>query len=575
MKRDRMRHVKGMFFILCLFVLCAMAGGMEAKAAGNYMIKVNKQQNVVTIYKNNGGEYKAYKAFVCSAGYATPTGTFSLGEKMRWHTLDGPSYGQYCSRIYNGFLFHSVWYYQNGQKSSQSYAQYNRLGTTASHGCVRLTVADAKWIYDNCPSGTKVVIYNSSNPGPLGKPRAMKVRGYTGWDPTDPDPANPYRKKKPTIEGAESQKLGYGSKFDVKKGITVKNSNGYDAKALLKIKIMYRMDNNSNYKKVKKVNTKKPGKYKVTYSITDEINHKAKVTVVYKVLTGVQVGSIKLNASRKTLYLGGKKADSQFTLKVKKIKPANATTKKVKYTSSKPAVATVSSKGVVKAKKAGTTTITVTARDGSGISGKCTIKVVQRTTKLKLTAAGNTLTVGNAIQLRATFTPSSVKNRGLKWKSSDKTIATVSASGSVKALKAGTVVITATTKDGSKISATYTLTISYAYAKVVTAIPKVSVTAGTAWTTVVKTKLPATVQIADAYGNKANAAVTWTSTNYKPNSAGNYTASGTIKLPSGWTGKLPVLSAAITVKASAPAPSPSPGPTPGPVTGGGAVIILK
>lgn len=159
------RYVRTVMLLVLMLVLGAAFSGGKAEAASKYMIKINKQQNVVTVYKMKGGKYKAYKAFVCSAGYATPTGTFRLGEKMRWHTLDGPSYGQYCSRIVNGILFHSVWYYQPNQ-ATQSYVQYNRLGTTASHGCVRLTTADCKWIYDNVPSGSKVVIYRSKKPGP-------------------------------------------------------------------------------------------------------------------------------------------------------------------------------------------------------------------------------------------------------------------------------------------------------------------------------------------------------------------------------------------------------------------------
>ncbi len=70
--------------------------------------------------------------------------------------------------------------------------EYNKLGQTASAGCVRLTVADTKWIYDNCPSGTVVVIYSSPDPGPLGKPEAQQIPLDCGWDPTDPDPDNPW-----------------------------------------------------------------------------------------------------------------------------------------------------------------------------------------------------------------------------------------------------------------------------------------------------------------------------------------------------------------------------------------------
>ena len=52
-----------------------------------------------------------------------------------------------------------------------------------------------KWIYDNCPSGTYVEIYDSEEPGPLGKPEAMKLDADSpnkGWDPTDPDERNPW-----------------------------------------------------------------------------------------------------------------------------------------------------------------------------------------------------------------------------------------------------------------------------------------------------------------------------------------------------------------------------------------------
>lgn len=190
--------VRRLLILSFLAFLMSGFGGIshdvEARVKKNknpYMIKVNEQQNVVTVYRKTKKKYKPYKAFVCSSGFATPTGTFTLSSKYRWHEMMGSVYGQYCSRITGHILFHSVWYYR-ASPNTQSYIQYNRLGTKASHGCIRLTVAASKWIYDNCPSGTKVTIYRSSNPGPLGKPKARKMSGYMGWDPTDPNPANPY-----------------------------------------------------------------------------------------------------------------------------------------------------------------------------------------------------------------------------------------------------------------------------------------------------------------------------------------------------------------------------------------------
>ena len=135
-----------MVFALVVMLLSAFSLNKgDAQAAGNYSIRINKATNVVTVYSNG----KPDRAFVCSTGNATPIGTFRTSQKPRWHVLDGPSYGQYCTRIHGSVLFHSVWYYANGDYASQSYVQYNKLGTTASHGCVRLTVADSKWIYEN------------------------------------------------------------------------------------------------------------------------------------------------------------------------------------------------------------------------------------------------------------------------------------------------------------------------------------------------------------------------------------------------------------------------------------------
>lgn len=157
----------------------------------SYYIKVNRKACTVTVYAKDGnnGYIIPVKRFACSVGKAntpTPVGTFYTPAKYRWHTLMGPSYGQYCTRITKNILFHSV-----AGKNMTSYnldaKDYNMLGQPASHGCVRLCVRDAKWIYDNCVLKTKVTIYDSNNPGPLGKPSTIKIPMGQTWDPTDPN----------------------------------------------------------------------------------------------------------------------------------------------------------------------------------------------------------------------------------------------------------------------------------------------------------------------------------------------------------------------------------------------------
>lgn len=166
-----------------------------------YKLEVNCEQNVVNVYtKDANGEYtNCVKVMLCSVGPATPTsGTYSLKKYggWEWKGLFGDVFGQYATQITGNILFHSVPYTEKGNKASLEYWEYDKLGTPASMGCVRLTVKNAKWIYDNCMAGTPVTFYEDSNPGPLGKPTEQKISsetGYNNWDPTDPDPNNPWR----------------------------------------------------------------------------------------------------------------------------------------------------------------------------------------------------------------------------------------------------------------------------------------------------------------------------------------------------------------------------------------------
>lgn len=163
-----------------------------------YYIKVNYEAQVVIIYsKDEQGNYtNAYKSMICSTGISTPkSGVYTIPGRWRWGFLQGNVYGQYVTKITGNILFHSV-PYQRQDPSSLEYWEYDKLGTDASLGCVRLRVQDAKWIYENCANGTKVEFYSSPNAGPLAKPLAKKISDYPdylrNWDPTDPNPSNPW-----------------------------------------------------------------------------------------------------------------------------------------------------------------------------------------------------------------------------------------------------------------------------------------------------------------------------------------------------------------------------------------------
>ena len=163
-----------------------------------YSIDVIRNQNVVIVYGlDDEGEYtKIIKVFTCSTGSnnGTPTGNYTTSKGAVWGALFGGVWGQYTTRIVGSILFHSVPYYSR-DKGNLEWEEYNKLGTQASMGCVRLTVRDAKWIFYNIPVGTAVHIYDGSIPNGVAKPYTPKIDGSNpnrGWDPTDDDSSNPW-----------------------------------------------------------------------------------------------------------------------------------------------------------------------------------------------------------------------------------------------------------------------------------------------------------------------------------------------------------------------------------------------
>lgn len=172
--------------------LCQNVESLIGKQS-SYYLKVNTSTNTVTVFAKDGanGYIIPVKKMICSTGLpATPTikGTFTLRRAGRWYTLMGPVYGQYVTQISGPYFFHSAWYHVNGNIRSLSVSEYRKLGNNASHGCVRLTVADAKWIYDNC-NGSTVYIYSGADTDPLSKPtrpNPVVISGDWGYDPTDP-----------------------------------------------------------------------------------------------------------------------------------------------------------------------------------------------------------------------------------------------------------------------------------------------------------------------------------------------------------------------------------------------------
>lgn len=128
-----------------------------------YYLIIDTNAQRVYAYEWDGAEYKTLsRIMICSTGAdATPTpkGVFvSEGPAAKWCYF--PIYGcwaQYAYRIEGSIFFHSV-LYEEANEATLKKASVDKLGTKASHGCVRLSLEDAKWIYDNCKAGTIVEV---------------------------------------------------------------------------------------------------------------------------------------------------------------------------------------------------------------------------------------------------------------------------------------------------------------------------------------------------------------------------------------------------------------------------------
>lgn len=180
----------------------------------------------------------------------------------------------------------------------------------------------------------------------------------------------------------------------------------------------------------------------VGYAVVTATTTQGSKTATCQINVVKPVTGVKLNKSSIRIEVGDK-----YTL-TPTISPADASNKTISWKTSDKSVATVSSKGVVTAKKLGKTVITVTTADGS-YTAKCTVNVVKKVTGVKLNYSSKTLYLNKTLTLKATVSPSDATTKTVTWSSSNTAAATVSSKGVVTAVKPGTAVITVKTTDGS------------------------------------------------------------------------------------------------------------------------------
>ncbi|MDR0232854.1 MAG: Ig-like domain-containing protein [Dysgonamonadaceae bacterium] len=239
-----------------------------------------------------------------------------------------------------------------------------------------------------------------------------------------------------------------------------------------------------------KVTAIKAGTAIITVTTEDEsLTANCEVTVIQPV-TG-----ITLNKNSLTLN-----TPLSETL-VATILPDDVSDKRIEWSSSNEAIATVSANGLVTAIKAGTAIITVKTVDGN-YTATCNVTILQPVTGVILNKTELILNKLQSETLIATVQPSDASNKNVSWSSNNETVAIVDQTGKIDALTTGTAVISVTTEDGGFI-ADCQLTVIQPVTGVT--LNKTELTLNTTETEI----LIATVNPSDA----SNKTVSWTSNN--------------------------------------------------------------
>lgn len=120
-----------------------------------FLIYVDLNNFKVNIFKGSKNSWILDKSYLCTIGKKstpTPKGVFKIGVKGLYFGVNKGYKCWYYSSFKGNYLFHSVIYNLDGT------IRDGRLGMRLSDGCIRLLKANALYIYDNIPKGTKVII---------------------------------------------------------------------------------------------------------------------------------------------------------------------------------------------------------------------------------------------------------------------------------------------------------------------------------------------------------------------------------------------------------------------------------
>ena len=130
---------------------------LDIESLTDYLIYVDTNSQTTNVYTGSKNKWSLKKSMICSTGIEnkeTPSGVYTVKNRAEWFFSEKYKQGgKYWVQFDGDYLFHSLPFARDQQTILDE-----TLGIPASHGCVRLSLEDSKWLYDNITKDTKVII---------------------------------------------------------------------------------------------------------------------------------------------------------------------------------------------------------------------------------------------------------------------------------------------------------------------------------------------------------------------------------------------------------------------------------
>ena len=431
-----MKRIRALALLMAVALLMGLApfAAREARADGalQYWIGVDVKNQRTTIYRTS--DNSVVHRWLCTTGASstpTPQGVFYLpeakgSERQEWFAFTA-TYVKYAVRYTRRLYFHSVLFKKKDDNAMMT-STLRHLGKKGSAGCIRLEDAHAKWICDNCPAGTKVVIHSG-----VDDPRITDILGSPAGLETTPSLPAPPIVTGLSLDRTDTVTLNKGESLQL--NCTIEPA--YAPTAL-----------RWKSSKPKHVTVSQSGLVTAVGNGISTIS----VTASNGVRATVKVESVDGSIARKVALdkTGVVTVNVGETLQLNAVTEPDSAAATLTWKSSKARCAAVDASGLVTGVAKGSAKITVTTTNRK--KAVVTVKVLDPNEPLsvKLAETGPlTLHVGETLQLHPTLTPDAAKTV-YTWTSSKKKVATVDAAGVVTAVRKGKAKITVKTANKKK-----------------------------------------------------------------------------------------------------------------------------